>query len=59
MSNVINYFLGNTVFVLTLTRSGDPDNHPQLLEQMAPMQQWILNDPNMAVAASRGYLQQY
>ena len=30
MSNVINYFLGNTIYILTLTRSGDPDQHPAI-----------------------------
>ena len=52
MSNVINYFLGNTIYILTLTRSGNPDNHPDLLENMSPLQQWIFNDPNRAVEAA-------
>lgn len=52
MSNVINYFLGNTIYILTLTRSGNPDNHPALLENMSPLQQWIFNDPNRAVEAA-------
>ena len=53
MSNVINYFLGNTIFILTLTRSGNPDNHPALLETMSPVQQWIFSDANMAVEAAQ------
>ena len=52
MSNVINYFLGNTIYILTLTCSGNPDNHPALMEKMSPVQQWIFNDPNRAVQAA-------
>jgi len=52
MSNVINYFLGNTIYILTLTCSGNPDNHPALMEKMSPVQQWIFNDPNRAVEAA-------
>ena len=48
MSNVINYFLGNTIYILTLTRSGDPDQHPALLEEVSPIMQWVFNDSDVA-----------
>lgn len=52
MSNVINYFLGNTIYILTLTRSGDPSQHPELMNELSPLQQWIFSDSNVAIQAA-------
>ena len=57
MSNVINYFLGNTIYILTLTRSGDPDQHPALLEEVSLIMQWVFNDSDEAIKAAEGIFQ--
>jgi hypothetical protein len=53
MSNVINYFLGNTIFILTLTERGDPDQHPQVVQDKSPLQQYIFNNPEDAIDAAQ------
>ena len=61
MSGVINWLKGNTIYIVTLTLSGDPDGHLDSISEnnldehkKAPFQQWIFNSGEEAVDAAQG-----
>ena len=60
MSGVINWLKGNTVYIVTLTLYGDPDDHLDSIAESelsehrnSPFQQWIFNSGEEAIDAAQ------
>lgn len=58
---IINWLKSNKAFVVTLTLYGDPAFHLDIFKEsnsgsdaIAPFQQWIFSDPEMAQRAAQG-----
>lgn len=61
MSGIINWLRTSRVYVVTLTLYGDPSYHMGVFKEnnsgsdaIAPFQQWIFNDAEMAQRAAQG-----
>ena len=60
MNGIINWLKSNKAFVITLTLYGDPKYHLDIFREdnsgedaIAPFQQWIFSEPEMAQRAAQ------